>query len=683
MIYEVVGLLAALAVVPTVVAQEPEVRTAGVERSAIEKAARRIDRAVEAGLRAAGKRPGQAAGDHNYVRRVYLDLVGRIPTLAEIDAFFVMEAPTRRAELVDRLLDSPGHVSQGFNYFADLLRVKTRLAQQTSGEPYIHWLKQALTENRPFDAMVRELLTASGPAHERGNGATGYFMRDRGMPEDNMANTVRVFLGTRLECAQCHNHPFDQWTQRQFYGMAAFTGGMRFTHEEREDDRRRLRRMARDLRDEGGDNVSRAFRRMLRPAAVGIAGTGSGVVPLPDNYQYDDAEPNELVEAQVLFGDNPELTEPPPRKRDRKRRGPARDPDRDLPEANARAAYAAWMTAPDNPRFATVIANRMWKRLMGRGVIEPVDNITTQTEPADPGLMRVLAELMVELDYDLVQFQRAICYSDAYQREARSGEAGDFVGPAMRRLSAEQIWDSLLTLVVDDVDGKLADPGAAAERVYREFEDMVGMSADDVRERVDREMVRYTDPDAYREMRREERRERAAMEGEPRRALKDEMRELRRAIARARRARDPERRGELEEELARKTMEFRAQRSLKRASDLPSPAPEGHPLRQFGQSDREQIEASHTDANVPQVLTLLNGFVDQKIMRRESLVMRRIEGAPDAAAKIETAFTAILSRPPTDDELRTWIRDVEQHGADACRDLVWVLLNTNEFRFAR
>ena len=109
-----------------------------------------------------------------------------------------------------------------------MLRVKSRLDGGVSGQPYIDFVKDSLAENQPFDEFVQEMLTAEGANLDEGNGAVGYYLRDRNMPEDNMSNTIRVFLGTRLECAQCHDHPFDDWTQRQYFEMVAFTGGMSY-----------------------------------------------------------------------------------------------------------------------------------------------------------------------------------------------------------------------------------------------------------------------------------------------------------------------------------------------------------------------------------------------------------------------------------------------------------------------
>lgn len=674
-------------------------RVAGQPAQAILAAARQIDKLVEADLAAHQQRPNPVVDDATYVRRAYLGIVGRIPTLAEIEAFQGSHESDRRRRLVDHLLDSPGYTSHMFNYWADLLRVKTRLAQQTSGGPYIHWLKTAIGENAPYDRFVSELLTASGAAHERGNGATGYYLRDRGMPEDNMSNTVRVFLGTRLECAQCHNHPFDQWTQKQFFEMAAFTGGIRYADDGAQQDRRQNQEIARQLRDEHGPQAQRALRRLMQPVTVGISGTGAGLAQLPKDYQYDDAEPTQLVKAHAMFGEDPGVEPRVPRSDQRRNRGrrPAGQNRRTrgprLPEIGSREAYAAWLTSPDNPRFTAVIANRMWKRVMGLGLIEPVDNITEETVASNPALLAYLEELMVDLDYDLVQFQRVLGYTQvaqraAAQRQPAADETYRFAGPVLRRMSAEQIWDSVLTLVVPDLDGHLDDPAAQAEPVYRSYERLSSLSGEELSKRVAIEVLRYTDPARYQEMRREERMETSQQQRRVRAQGQREVRDLRRELARARRAGDDERVAELMAELQEITVQRGRRRGagasrLARASDLPSPAPPGHLLGEFGQSDREQIEASHAEANVPQVLTLLNGFVEQSILRPESLLTRALDAAPSTADKIRTAYRAILGRDPSSAEVRLWTADHKQLRDQMQRDLVWTLLNTNEFRFVQ
>ena len=168
--------------------------------------------------------PNPPASDETFVRRIHLDIVGRIPTLQEAQEFLESREPDKRTALIDRLLGSEGHAQHMFHFWADILRVQSR-ANGAQGEmtskPYVEHVKKRIRENQPYDQFVRELLTAQGKVWD--NPAIGYYMRDLGMPLDNLANTTRIFLGTRIECAQCHNHPFDKWTQMQFYQMAAFT----------------------------------------------------------------------------------------------------------------------------------------------------------------------------------------------------------------------------------------------------------------------------------------------------------------------------------------------------------------------------------------------------------------------------------------------------------------------------
>ena len=176
----------------------------------VKKAAKEIDALVEDGLKKHDLKPNAEINDETFVRRAYLDIAGRIPTIEEAETFHGSTDDRKRAQLIGDLLDSDGAVSHGYNFWADVLRINTKLGTRAAeGEAaYQLWLKKSLDENMPYDQFVRELVSARGTVWD--NGAVGYYLRDRGMPLDNMSNTVRVFLGTRLECAQCHDHPFDK-----------------------------------------------------------------------------------------------------------------------------------------------------------------------------------------------------------------------------------------------------------------------------------------------------------------------------------------------------------------------------------------------------------------------------------------------------------------------------------------
>ena len=189
----------------------------------VQRDAAKIDALLARGLQRKRAEAQPLVDDSSFVRRTYLTVVGRIPTLQETERFLVDQDPDKRANLCDLLLNSPGHTSHFSNYWFDLLRVKSR-QRQLSGEPFAHFIRQSVLDDVPYDQFVQQLMIAEGPAHATDNGATGHLMRDNGMPHDSMANTVRLFLGTRLECAQCHNHPFDHWTQKQYFEMAAFFG---------------------------------------------------------------------------------------------------------------------------------------------------------------------------------------------------------------------------------------------------------------------------------------------------------------------------------------------------------------------------------------------------------------------------------------------------------------------------
>jgi len=650
-------------------------------RTRITAAAAEIDQRIDADLQAIGLKPTPRTTDAVFARRIYLDLIGRIPTGAEASAFLASSDSEKRAALIDHLLESPGYDSHLFNWFADLLRVKSKM-KAASGEAYIDYLKTEIEENTPYDELVRELLTSSGPALERGNGAVNFYLRDRGMPEDNMSNTVRIFLGTRLECAQCHNHPFDKWTQRQYFEMVAFTGGLQYKDTEyaKSDVAQHVREIEKTMKGGSGPTQqAKSFNKMMQPLGYGIHGTGAGATRLPHDYKYPDAKPEQAVTAKAMFGDAVNLTPaqlPPAPAGKAKKKTPARASGAGV---GSREAYAEWLTSAKNPRFATVIANRMWKRVMGLGLIEPVDDLKEDTVASNPKLMDYLRNLMVDVGFDLKQYLRTVCNTRAYQREAVRGDLAEgepfhFQGPLLRRMSAEQIWDSLLTLVVPGLDETLEGAGGPeAERVYREYEELSHLTKDELQA--------------------------MATDGKKKgmAALKSEdaaTQELARKLARAKKKGD-------EAEVARLTKEIEsksgkpllmpagkkgkragADKDLVRASDLAQPAKPGHLVREFGQGDREQIETSHKDPAVPQVLTLLNGFTERRVTSNpKAALLVAISSARTPEEKVAAAYLGVLGRPPTAKDKALWIPEISAQESTAVKDMVWTLLNTHEFMF--
>lgn len=654
------------------------------EEDNLRRAVLDLDRAFEQGVQRDDRARLKLCSDEEFVRRAYLEIIGRIPTAEECAEFFEASSSNKRGELIDALLEAPGHTSRMFHFYADLLRVKTKLNTQVSGSPYIHWLKTSISEGKHYDDIVRELLTAEGPAHKRDNGATGYYLRDRGMPEDNMANTLRAFLGTRLECAQCHDHPFDQWTRKQFFEMAAFTGGI--SYRARIQDLPNFdtyREMGRELRAEGGNSMQ-AMRRMLRPTLSGVYGSGTGLVKLPKDYQYDDASPQDWIIANALFGDEVEVDAEIPKRRGKKKRR-AKNPE----PTDSREAFAEWIVSPTNPFFTKSIANRLWKQAMGQGLIEPVDEIDFETEPSNPELLASLERLMVEVDYDLDEFQRVLYRTNAWQAEAvNPNEIFDATvmppGPLVRRMSAEQVWDSLLAMMIEDLDAGIDQTGAAqAEEVYETYETLTTSSPEKLRETVGRVSMRMSDQEGFRKMKREERK----AEAEERKRLMRENRDVVRRLARARRQGDEKAEAEALAELRELGIEPRKsklERDAVRASELPSPAPNGHFLRQFGQSDHEQIDGSHTQASVPQVLSLLNGAVEKYLIQNDNAyIAKELRRADSAEERMDLIFLSVLGREATKKERDLWKADFKQDKTVASQDLLWTLVNSHEFLFVR
>ncbi|MDP7205393.1 MAG: DUF1549 domain-containing protein, partial [Pirellulaceae bacterium] len=312
----------------------------------VRRSAARIDALIDARLMSEGIQPNPDSTGEQFVRRIYLEITGTIPTGRETFAFFEASREDKREVLIDYLLNEPGYASLFFNYWADILRILDKPTNVTYLRPYADWLKGQLRRNTPYDRMVHAMLTAQGKSWT--TPAVGYKLRDRGMPLDNLNNTVRVFLGTRIGCAQCHDHPFDNWTQKEFYELAAFEAGVRTILPR---SRFKLDESTKAQEKVTGAALSR-LRQIERINREQVFEQVNARLKFPHDYAYADAKPGELVQPNVIFGDKPSYK------------------TGDSP----RTAFADWLVASRNPRFAKTIANRLWKRAFGVGLIEPVDD---------------------------------------------------------------------------------------------------------------------------------------------------------------------------------------------------------------------------------------------------------------------------------------------------------------------
>ena len=582
-------------------------------RSRLLGSAFEIDQLVEDQLRAKDLRPNDMASDEVFLRRVYLDIAGRIPTLKEATEFLDSAEENKRQNLIDQLLNSPDYVSNMYNFWADTLRLTDRPQANIIADPYLSYVKDSIRINKPYDEWVYEMLTANGKVWE--DGAVGYQLRDDGMPLPYVDNTVRVFLGTQIGCAQCHDHPFDDWTQYQFYQLAAFTTGTRtrmlkgYPGFEKTNPANKLINEARTKFDKG--RVPGNFQRLVR-ANTYVVSEVKATMRLPHDYAYADHDPKEVVQPAVLWGEIPTKAA----------------------NSTPREQFAAWLTSDQNEQFSKTIANRLWKRFMGVGLVEPIDDFQDIYPPSNEALMDFLSEEIVRNDFDLKEFMRSIFYSRTYQREASdydptSDDKYHYPGPAVRRMTAEQVWDSILTLAVQN-------PWPFQRPTVNELAPVLDVNfAQDNYNRVLQKSEEFRD---------------TYFAGTYKRSLNAHAYQ-----------------GNI----------------LCRASELPSPLPPQHFLRQFGQGDRETINGSQEDATVPQILAMFNGPITHVMLEPGSAIVDNVLGIDSTRDRVDAIFLSVLTRMPAGADRRIAAGELQKTRADnvGYGNIVWGLLNTREFLF--
>lgn len=346
-----------------------------------------IDRTVYEKLNRMRVAPSEICSDQEYIRRAFLDAIGVLPTPAEVKAFLEDPSPDKRLTLADALLQRPEFHDYWTLKFADILRANGRLIQSKGTYIFTRWIKSRLEQNEPLDKLVRDLLTARGSAFK--NPAANYYRISRD-PENSVETTAQLFLGVRIQCAKCHNHPFERWTQDDYYGFAAF--------------------------------FSRVKQKKGRVADDEVIYTvGAGDVRQPRTGQ--------VMKPKALGG--PVLDDPA-------------QPDR-------RVALASWLTGPENPFFAKSLVNRVWYHLIGRGIVEPVDDFRDSNPASNDELLDGLTAEFVANGFDLKKLIKSILASRTYQLSARTNElnADDaiyFSHAYTKLLPAEVLLDAISTV---------------------------------------------------------------------------------------------------------------------------------------------------------------------------------------------------------------------------------------------
>lgn len=423
-------ILATLTLVTRTTAAEPSLRQT-------------IDAELRSGWQREKIAPAARCSDAVFLRRVYLDLVGTIPSYEESKQFLADSDAQKREKLVDRLLADPRygeHQAQTWELL--LFGRRPTLDQSVKREGFKKWLTVKFAQNEPYDQWVRELLLAEKPGTEL------YYLQYRNQPEEATVAVTRTFLGTQLQCARCHDHPFDSWTQRDFYGMAGF-----FVRLVVVDASGGGAKMPRIAEKSTGDVLFTGSVKEQKPGQKGepvkprfLGGAELSEPPLPAGFKEPDFKGK---------------IEPPP------------------PVFSRKQKIADWLTAADNPYFARAAANRLWAQFMGRGIVHPIDDLGAKNQPSHPQLLQALSEHLLKTKFDLKGAIREIVSSEAYQL-ADTGAVSEalpawFERARVRPLSAEELLASLKVATQLPADGlKGNDPSPYMLRYFGEPTDGQG-----------------------------------------------------------------------------------------------------------------------------------------------------------------------------------------------------------------
>ncbi len=332
--------------------------------------------------------PAPPAGDAEFLRRVCLDLAGVIPTYDETVAFLNDASGDKRQKLIDRLLDDPRYAQHQADLWDLILFGRNPPGFGTDKRDGIQrWLREQFAQNRPYDQWVRELLRVEGNSAEQGPPL--YYVQYRNQPEDLNEVVTQTFLGVQLQCARCHDHPYEEWTQLDFYGMAAFFARLQVV----------------DTGKAGG----------LTKFMIGEKSTGDVLFTGPAKNQQP-GKKGDPVKPKFLLGEP--LAEPPLPEGFKEPKLESNKPP-PAPQFSRKDQFAEWVTGESNPFFAKAIANRIWAQHFGRGIVHPVDNMSPSNVPSHPALLDALSKWLVEHKFDLPAYIRELVNSRTYQLSSR------------------------------------------------------------------------------------------------------------------------------------------------------------------------------------------------------------------------------------------------------------------------
>lgn len=680
-----------------------------------------LDEVIAAENKAAGLKleAMPIVSDEVFLRRVYVDLIGRIPTAAEVTEFAAANPQDRREKLVETLLADPRFSDRWTIFYADMLRLRSNAPGGAALIAYVH---NAVQTGMPYDEMVRRLIATNGKAGKTPE--AGFILGDDADPLAMASITSQVFLGVRIGCAQCHDHPFDVWKRRDFYDLAAFFGKTRryesqltrviYATEaeqntilwppegEAADSERKPVPPKFPFAIDGSAKAPAHVARLEATRAAKIAALPKSKGPTVDDLLNDTAVKVNKATTGALAA---ELAEA--------------DVKRDIRKIDINAAaYKAselrqqlgrHVTDPRNKYFSRALVNRVWKHLVGRGFVEPVDDFRADNKPVHPQALDYLAEEFVASDYDLRTLVKLVVTSDAYQRGHAPASADEptrlameesLLATPMRRMIAESLYDSVVTAghlfevkhspgknekkIVETVRVPIAKPGekpkpagviASVAGGKPAMKAMPAMPAGSesgygLESAIELDFTALLKDNGDEEV------------------SIDEMKAMSQEELEAQRM--------MMERMTRNGIDYKEEQVTRIVDDNPvfntslrmqSPAPDGHFLRVFGQPNRSDLGDLRDDsASMRQALMMLNGRITHEAARVGDLepMYKLLTGkAPNPAAAVKLAYLEILTRQPTAAELSEGQEIVGAAATplDGMADLRWVLMNCNEFRF--
>ncbi len=639
----------------------------------------------------------ETISDTAFLRRATVDLIGRIPTMDEITEYDAW-GDSRRAKLIEKLSTHSRFAERWTVFFADMLRVRSDVP---GGNQLLAYINGSVATSKPYDEMARELIAASGRANS--NPAVGFILGDDAMPMELAAATSQIFLGVRIGCAMCHDHPFDDWRQRDFYDLAAFFGKTKQVGN----------------RDKGiyytteGDEM-----KVLWPPEDKAAGkTRDAVTPKfpfkftaakeTPAYLRRLAELREKQKSEATSGDETasldallDSAEPTLSPRDAvleeaKKESLDLDVHGDIYRASElRARLAELITSPRNDFFARAFVNRVWAELIGHGFVEPLDNFSPYVDLHHASTLDFLSHEFVASGYDLRSLVRLITLSDAYRRAPISGDVPitvreasekNFTAAPVRRMLGEVLYDSIV------VAGHLEDfkwpKGANEKEITRLVEVPTGEYAMADAASGNDSMMKATTRtrgDGY-DL------ESSLQLDFEKISSADEKAEIEAMREKSDEQLEAEKMAAMQKEAQNRVMKYTTEKVTETIDDNPrfdsamrmaTPAPPAHFLRVFGQPDRAGLgEFRDPSSSLRQQLMMLNGRMTHEASRVGTLEPIASILRKDPEKAITYAYQEILSRQPSPTELSEARNILGDKHTEGMSDLRWALLNSNEFRF--